>query len=206
MNQILFGLGNPGLRYKNTWHNLGFMLLDRLANQQATAFRSGRGSWLEARVTLAGHDLLLCKPTTYMNLSGQAVHDMCHYYKADPADCLVAFDDLDLPLGELRFRASGSGGNHNGMSHIVQILGSGIPRLRMGFRPPSNEIPSSRWKSFVLAPVPTSMQSHVEEMLERAVDGVTLWLDQGVTAAQNRHNRSSSRDTQEKGDTSPDQG
>ena len=204
MSRILFGLGNPGLRYRNTWHNLGFMLLDRLASAKSTSFRSGRGPWLEARVTLAGQDLLLCKPTTYMNLSGQAVQEMCHFYKVDPADCLVVFDDLDLPLGELRFRAAGSGGNHNGMSHIVQVVGPDIPRLRLGFRPPA-EIPSHRWKAFVLAPVPSSMNSHVEEMLDRALDGVSLWIDEGITAAQNRHNRSTPRDTQKKGDTSPDQ-
>lgn len=186
--RILCGLGNPGARYRNTWHNLGFLLLDRIALREGLGFRSGRGAWLEIRCRLRGEDLLLIKPTTYMNLSGQALQEACSFYKADPAEALVIFDDLDLPLGEIRFRASGSGGNHNGMSHVVQVLGAGIPRLRLGFRPPVT-VESSIWKQFVLAPIPRSVQDAVDEMLERAEEGVDCFLKEGVREAMNRFNR-----------------
>lgn len=184
--QVVCGLGNPGVRYRNTWHNLGFLLLDRIAGDGA--FRSGRGSWLEHRTSLAGRDVLLVKPTTYMNLSGQALQEAAHFYRAAPEDCLVCFDDLDLPLGELRFRASGSGGNHNGMGHVVRVLGPDVPRLRMGFRPP-HPVASAAWKNFVLAPIPSSVAGDVDEMLERAVSGVETWLREGVVEAANRFNR-----------------
>jgi PTH1 family peptidyl-tRNA hydrolase len=183
----IIGLGNPGLRYVRTWHNLGFMLVDRLAGGEG--FRSGRGSFLECRVRREGRDVLLVKPTTFMNLSGQAVAELCAFYKLEPADLLVAFDDLDLPLGELRFREAGSGGNHNGMSHVVQHLGPQVARLRMGFRPP-HPPQSAQWKSFVLAPIPETVREAVADMLEQAEAGVDLWLRSGMREAMNRFNRS----------------
>jgi peptidyl-tRNA hydrolase, PTH1 family len=184
--QVVCGLGNPGLRYRNTWHNLGFMLLDRLAGE--ASFRSGRGSWLECRLELAGRDTLLVKPTTYMNLSGQALQEASQFYKVAPADLLVCFDDLDLPLGEIRLRAFGSGGNHNGMSHAVHVLGPELPRLRMGFRPP-HPPQSAAWKSFVLAPIPSGLQPEIGEMLAAAAEAVGFWLREGIVEAMNRCNR-----------------
>lgn len=194
--QVVCGLGNPGLRYRNTWHNLGFLLLDRLAGDGV--FRSGRGSWLECRLQLAGREVLLVKPTTYMNLSGQALQEATHYYKVAAEDCLVCFDDLDLPLGEIRMRATGSGGNHNGMGHVVRVLGPGLARLRMGFRP-LHPIESAAWKNFVLAPIPASVRDAVDEMIDRAADGVETWLRLGVVEAMNRFNRAAGG----RGDESP---
>ncbi|MFA7331571.1 MAG: aminoacyl-tRNA hydrolase [Candidatus Delongbacteria bacterium] len=184
---VILGLGNPGLRYRNTWHNLGFMLVERLAG--AAGFRSGRGSYLECRLQLEGHDVLLVKPTTFMNLSGQAAAEVSAFYKVDVADLLVVFDDMDLPLGELRFRESGSGGNHNGMSHVVQHLGPRVARLRLGFRPPRT-VESAQWKSFVLAPIPESVRGAVTDMLEEAESGVRILLRSGIREAMNRCNRS----------------
>jgi peptidyl-tRNA hydrolase, PTH1 family len=188
---IICGLGNPGMRYRNTWHNLGFMLVDRLA-QGESGFRSGRGSFLEARLQLEGRELLLVKPTTFMNLSGQALVEACQFYKADPAEALVVFDDIDLPLGEIRFRESGSGGNHNGMSHVVQHLGPQVPRLRLGFRP-LHPVSSAQLKSFVLSPIPEALRGDVGEMLERAEAGVRAFLRGGIRPAMNGWNRSASR-------------
>lgn len=183
----IIGLGNPGLRYKNTWHNLGFMLVERLAD--GAGFRSGRGSFLECRLRLEERDVLLVKPTTFMNLSGQAVAELCSFYKLEPENLLVAFDDMDLPLGEIRFRESGSGGNHNGMSHVVQHLGPQVARLRMGFRPP-HAVSSAQWKNFVLAPIPESVRPLVTEMLEQSEAGVRTLLGSGIREAMNRYNRS----------------
>lgn len=187
---IICGLGNPGLRYRHTWHNLGFMLLDRLAAE--AGFRSGRGSWLEARLQLEGRDVLLLKPTTFMNLSGQALAEACAFYRIEPAQILVVFDDIDLPLGEIRFRESGSGGNHNGMSHVVQHLGLQVPRLRMGFRPP-HAVGSAQLKSFVLSPIPEALRDEVALMLGAAEAGVRTCLSSGIREAMNRCNRAGGR-------------
>ena len=187
---IICGLGNPGLRYRHTWHNLGFMLLDRLAAE--AGFRSGRGSWLESRLQLEGRDVLLLKPTTFMNLSGQALSEACAFYRIEPAQVLVAFDDIDLPLGEIRFRESGSGGNHNGMSHVVQHLGLQVPRLRMGFRPP-HAVGSAQLKSFVLSPIPEALRDDVALMLGAAEAGVRTCLAGGIREAMNRCNRAGGR-------------
>ncbi len=190
--KLLCGLGNPGVRYRNTWHNLGFLLLDLLASRAGAEFRSGRGSFLECRVHLGGEDLLLVKPTTYMNLSGQAVQEARQFYKLETGDLLLAFDDMDLPLGEIRFRREGSGGNHNGMNHILQVLGTRkLQRLRLGFRPPV-EISSSSWKRLVLAPIPTAALDEVQHMLERAAEGLEVFYREGMTAAMNRCNRQAS--------------
>jgi len=194
--QVVCGLGNPGLRYRNTWHNLGFLLLDRLAG--GGAFRSGRGSWLEHRLELAGRDVLLLKPTTYMNLSGQALQEAARFYRVELRECLVCFDDLALPLGELRFRASGSGGNHNGMGHVVRVLGPELARLRMGFRPP-HAVPAAAWRNFVLAPIPAGLRDEVESLLERAAAGVETWLRHGTVEAMNRFNRAAGADPREPG-------
>ncbi|MCA9782237.1 MAG: aminoacyl-tRNA hydrolase [Calditrichaeota bacterium] len=187
--RILCGLGNPGERYRNTWHNLGFLLLDRLAGRSGSSFRSGRGAWLECRLSLLGQDVLLVKPTTFMNLSGQAVREVTQYYRCDLDSVLVIFDDMDLALGQIRFRSDGSGGHHNGMNHILQVMGTkDIARLRLGFRPPV-EVSASQWKSLVLSPIPAAAGSTVDEMLDRAADAVSLYLGEGLTAAMNRYNR-----------------
>lgn len=187
--RILCGLGNPGERYRNTWHNLGFLLLDRLARPGGGLFRSGRGAWLECRLALGGQEVLLVKPTTYMNLSGQAVREVTGYYKVPAGDLLVVFDDMDLALGQIRFRGEGSGGHHNGMNHIVQVMGSdGIHRLRLGFRPPAG-VEAAQWKNLVLSPIPAAATGAVDEMLGRAVDAVDLYYREGLTAAMNRFNR-----------------
>jgi len=161
-------------------------LLDRLAGD--AAFRSGRGSFLECRRSLEGEDLLLVKPTTFMNLSGQALGEACRFYRVENEQVLVAFDDIDLPLGEIRFREQGSGGNHNGMGHVVQHLGPELPRLRMGFRP-LHPVPSAQLRSFVLAPIPEVLRGEVDAMLERAEAGVRAWLREGIRAAMNGWNR-----------------
>lgn len=186
---ILCGLGNPGERYRNTWHNLGFLLLDRLARRGGGSFRSGRGAWLESRLTLEGQDVLLVKPTTFMNLSGQAVREVTQFYKCGLEQALIVFDDMDLALGQIRFRENGSGGHHNGMNHILQVMGtSDIARLRLGFRPPV-EVDAAQWKQLVLSPIPAAAADTVDEMLERAADAVSLYLVEGLKPAMNRFNR-----------------
>jgi peptidyl-tRNA hydrolase, PTH1 family len=202
--RVICGLGNPGLRYRNTWHNLGFILVDRLADAAGVSFRSGRGAFMETRIQLGGEDVLLIKPTTYMNLSGQALREACQFYQVPFEDTLVVLDDMELPLGEIRFRASGSGGNHNGLGHIVQICGKETPRLRLGFRP-LQAVDSTSWKRFVLATIPQALFNDLDEMLENAQEGIGLFLEKGLSKAMNRFNqgggrRKSAKPTEKQGD------
>jgi peptidyl-tRNA hydrolase, PTH1 family len=203
--QVICGLGNPGLRYRNTWHNLGFMLLDRLADAGGTSFRSGRGSFMEARLTLGGQDLLLVKPTTYMNLSGQALREACQFYQIPFEEALVVLDDMDLPLGEIRFRASGSGGNHNGLSHVVQVCGSSVARLRLGFRPPV-AVDSASWKRLVLAPIPQALSPEIDSMLEKASSGVQIFFEKGISTAMNQFNKGGGKRKRERKPEKGDEG
>ena len=128
--RLLVGLGNPGRDYAGTRHNVGFMIADRLAAKSRAEFRTEKG-W-KAAVAKTG-DLLLCKPLTYMNLSGESVRAVSDFYKIAPAEVLVVLDDTALPLGRLRFRPEGSAGGHNGLKSIIEHLGTpAFPRLRIG--------------------------------------------------------------------------
>lgn len=139
--KLVVGLGNPGNDYRDTYHNIGFNALDRLASRfQAPDFAFDKKSnSLLSDVTLFGERVLLCKPQTYMNLSGNAVAQLAHYYKLEPKSVLVAYDDIDIEKGCVRARLSGSAGTHNGMRDIVAKLGStDFARVRIGtgFKPP----------------------------------------------------------------------
>ena len=130
MFRLIVGLGNPGKEYRDTRHNVGFMILDRLAARERAEFRTEK-HW-QAEVARTG-DTLLCKPLTYMNLSGEAARAIGQFYKIEPAQTLVVLDDMALPLGKLRLRESGSAGGHNGLQSLIDCLGTqAIPRLRVG--------------------------------------------------------------------------
>src|SRR6187549_239631 len=128
--RLIAGLGNPGRDYAGTRHNVGFAILDRLAAGAGATFRHEK-KW-QAQVAAIG-DLWLCKPQTYMNLSGESVGALGHFYKIEPSQVLVVLDDMALPLGRLRFREGGSAGGHNGLQSVIDHLGtSAVPRLRVG--------------------------------------------------------------------------
>jgi PTH1 family peptidyl-tRNA hydrolase len=128
--RLIVGLGNPGREYLDTRHNIGFMILDRLAKRESAPFRRER-RW-KAEVAQWG-GTLLCKPLTFMNLSGESVRPLSSFYRFEPAEILVIVDDMALPLGRLRIRPSGSAGGHNGLQSIIENFGTpAIPRLRVG--------------------------------------------------------------------------
>ena len=128
--RLLVGLGNPGREYAETRHNVGFMIIDRLAAKSRAEFRTEK-TW-KAAMSKSG-DLLLCKPFTFMNLSGKSVRAVCDFYKISPAEVLVVLDDTALPLGRLRLRTDGSAGGHNGLQSVIDHLGTpAVPRLRIG--------------------------------------------------------------------------
>ena len=132
MKYLIVGLGNIGDEYRDTRHNIGFNILDALAKASNIVFKDGRYG-ATATMSLKGRQLVLLKPSTYMNLSGNAVVALKNWFKAENSDILIIFDDVDIPFGTIRFRKKGSGGTHNGMRNIVQMLSSEeIPRIRIG--------------------------------------------------------------------------
>lgn len=186
--KLIVGLGNPGRTHAKNRHNIGFLCLDRLARAYGLSF--GRRQ-AKAKVTsgyVGGCKVLLAKPQTFMNLSGQSVGRLVRFYKVLLEDVLVVFDDLDLPLGTIRLRAEGGAGGHNGMRSIIQTLDTqAFPRLRVGIdRPPGRMDPAD----YVLTDFSTEEQAVVDEVLERAVAAIEMWLSQGIEAAMNAFNNS----------------
>lgn len=130
---LIVGLGNPEKKYLNTWHNVGFMCVDRLAQKLGVAFDKGECRAVTAHAKVNGEKVILAKPLTYMNLSGEAVQELVHKYKVEKGNLVVTYDDVDLPLGSVRIRKAGSAGTHNGMKNIVQMLGTTeFARVRVG--------------------------------------------------------------------------
>ena len=179
--RLLVGLGNPGREYRDTRHNVGFMLADRLAARERAPFRTEK-SW-QAEVARAG-DLLLCKPLTYMNLSGQAVRPLAQFYKIDATQMLIVLDDLALPLGKLRLRPDGSAGGHNGLKSIIEHFGTpAVPRLRIGIGAAPGEATGHVLGRFTLEENAALAQS-----LDRAVEAVDCLSTRGLEAAMNAFN------------------
>jgi PTH1 family peptidyl-tRNA hydrolase len=179
--RLLVGLGNPGREYRETRHNVGFLLLDRLALRERAEFHTEKG-W-QAEVARAG-DLLLCKPLTFMNLSGRSVRPLSQFYKIEPAQMLVILDDMALPLGKLRFRKDGSAGGHNGLKSIVEHLGTPcIPRLRVGIGSAERDAVDHVLGRFTLEERPA-----LEQSLDRALEAIDCARTRGLEAAMNAYN------------------
>ncbi len=137
--RLIVGLGNPDDKYKNTFHNLGFMCIDKVAKQLNIEFNKTKYKALIAECKINGQKVILAKPQTYMNLSGESVSELVSFYKIDHKDLIVVYDDYDLNMGSLRIRESGSAGTHNGMRNIVEKLGAtDFARVRVGFKPLEN--------------------------------------------------------------------
>ena len=134
--KLIVGLGNPDDKYKNTFHNLGFMSVDKLAEKLGVEFNKTKCRALVAETRVGAEKVIIAKPQTYMNLSGESVRELVSFYKIEPKNVLVIYDDYDLFKGAVRIRESGSAGTHNGLRNIVQELGHGnFPRVRIGFKP-----------------------------------------------------------------------
>lgn len=130
---LVVGLGNPEKKYFNTFHNMGFAVVDRLVTKLGVTFDKGECRAVTAHAKINGQKVIVAKPVTYMNLSGYAVQELCHKYKIEKGNLIVVYDDIDIPMGSLRIRKNGSAGTHNGMKNIVQMLGTDdFPRVRVG--------------------------------------------------------------------------
>lgn len=184
---LIAGLGNPGRKHQENRHNVGFMAVGRLAGAHDISLTRVEQRAVVGSGHIAGRPLLLAKPQTYMNKSGDAVGPLAAYYKIDPRDVLVIYDDLDLPLGTLRLREQGGAGGHNGMKSIIQHLGNGFPRLRLGIDRPPGRMPPA---AYVLQDFSDEEWDVVDQMLDRAVDVVHAFLHDGVELAMSRFNGS----------------
>ncbi len=181
---LIVGLGNPGRAYEDTRHNVGFMVLDRLAAAAGVSFQS-TPKWQSHLAKIPGCGTLLLKPQTFMNLSGRAIQQLLSFHKWPPEQMLVIYDDVALPLGTLRFREKGSAGGHNGIKSILQHLGTdAFPRLKLGI---GGSAPGEM-VGHVLGKFSPDERPFLENMLATAVDAVQVSRSQGIaTAAQRFH-------------------
>lgn len=183
---LIVGLGNPGKEYANTRHNVGFMVLDALAKKYGLSFGKKEKKADTASGTILGKKVLLARPQTYMNLSGEAARGLMDFYKIDIDHVLVVSDDLDIPLGTLRLRANGGAGGQRGVKSIIQHLGTqDFNRVRFGIgRPPGKMEPSA----YVLQAFKGDDEILAQEVIDRAVKAIETWLTEGIEAAMNKHN------------------
>jgi len=181
--RLLVGLGNPGREYRETRHNVGFMIMDRLAAREHAEFRVEK-RW-RAEVARCG-DTYLCKPLTFMNLSGEAARSIAHFHKIDPGQVLVVLDDMALPLGRLRLRADGSSGGHNGLQSLLEHFSTRVlPRLRIGI----GAAPGAALAvGHVLGRFAPAEQEVLRESLDRALAAIDAAQTDGLAAAMNAFN------------------
>jgi peptidyl-tRNA hydrolase, PTH1 family len=187
--RLLVGLGNPGSEYVGTRHNIGFMVLDRLAQQENLAFTPA-SKW---NCTWARWgEIIVTKPMTYMNRSGDSVGAICHYFRIQVNELLLVVDDVALPLGRLRLRSSGSDGGHNGLKSIIACLGTDFPRLRIGIGAATD---SADLVDHVLSTFSKPELEIVSRSVERATEAIRKVAEEGVEAAMNIFNRAENIDT-----------
>ena len=193
--RVVVGLGNPGPKYTNTRHNVGFRVVAALTEGLGTELVAGRGDFVTGRGTFAGEEVWFVLPLTYMNASGRAVREAVEMLDAGLEDLLVICDDVHLPLGRLRLRRSGSDGGHNGLASIIESLDSdSFARLRVGV----DASPESQDQAeYVLEPFEDSELGAVETMIKDAASAVLLVVRSGLDAAMNQTNRKSSDDRED---------
>jgi PTH1 family peptidyl-tRNA hydrolase len=191
--KVIVGLGNPGLRYAKTRHNLGFWVVDLLSQSWGISLTKHKFSAVIGEGRFGTEPVLLVKPQTFMNRSGEAVADLVGFYKLDLCDLFVVYDDLDLAPGLLRVRAAGSSGGHRGVASIIEHLqSSSFPRLRIGIGQPPEHLDAA---DYVLQ-VPEEAETKIlAEACQRAAEAVEVWLKEGVSAAMNQFNRRQNSET-----------
>lgn len=186
--KLIVGLGNPGIEYQFTPHNLGFLAIDRIANESGVEVRNRNCRALTARAVIEDQQVLLAKPETYMNLSGLSVRELAAKYDIDPAsDLILIYDELDLPLGTIRVRQRGSSAGHNGMESVIGALGTQeFLRIRLGIAPDRKIADGVK---YVLTPFRKAQLKLVDEILDTTLEAVRVILKDGPGAAMNRFNR-----------------
>ncbi|NNE46898.1 MAG: aminoacyl-tRNA hydrolase [Rhodothermales bacterium] len=190
--RVLVGLGNPGEEYEDSRHNIGFRVANLLAERCKLTFDLHKNNAVQGLGTWRGRRVVVSKPTTFMNRSGQAVLALMKQHRVSSRDVLVIVDDIHLPLGEVRLRATGGSGGHNGVQDIIDRMGGGdFPRLRVGI---GREFSRGGQSDFVLSPFDESEGPDVVAAIDRAVEAALTYVVDGVEVAMSRHNRRISRD------------
>lgn len=184
--KLIIGLGNVGGKYTFTRHNVGFMCVDKIALDNGAEFReNSKLKSLITKIYKDGEEYMLVKPTTYMNLSGEAMRAVIDYYKIDPKDMIIVYDDLSLDLGRIRFRASGSDGGHNGIKSVIKYLGSNqFLRLKIGIGP-QPPIPA---EAFVLQNFEKDRLDALKDVLSKSTEAIFYCFDNGIDKTQNKFN------------------
>lgn len=184
--KLVAGLGNIGDKYLFTRHNIGFMAVDMIALNNNLNFKEDKK--LKCFITkykLAGEDVILIKPTTFMNLSGEAVIAVMNYFKIDIKDVIIIYDDIDLPLGKMRIRSNGSSGGHNGIKSIIKHLNSeDFARIKLGIGPQ----PAIKSEAFVLQNFSNEQLADVKSIIKKAAEAVEFYFQEGIANAQNKFN------------------
>ena len=179
---ILVGLGNPGRTYSDTKHNFGFWVLDRFAEKKSLIFQAGKGDYILAKKG----NLICVKPTAFMNNSGRAVLDVKQFFKTEPENFMVIYDDIDLPLGTIRFRDNGGAGGHKGIESIIYHLRSeNFNRLRIGIATNDKMRPAEK---FVLSPFEEDKKELVNEMIKKGYEGIEFYLTHEMNETMNQFN------------------
>ncbi len=185
---LIAGLGNPGKQYRGNRHNVGFMTVDRLAQTLQVNYARMENKALIAKAVYHEERLILAKPQTFMNLSGQPVSALARFYKVPLERIMIVYDDVDLPLGALRIRPAGGSAGQKGMASIIERLGSqAFPRLRVGIGRPPGRMEAA---AYVLQDFSKSEQEFLNESLERAVSALLEWVTQGLESSMNKYNGS----------------
>ena len=185
--KVIVGLGNPGKKYENTRHNIGFAAIDYIAEKEGININTGKHKALVGTGYIDGVKVLLVKPQTFMNLSGESLRPIMDFYKLEPEDFLVIFDDIDLDVGRIRVRRKGSAGGHNGMKSIISHLGSmEFPRIKIGVgaKPAGYDL-----ADYVLGHFTRADREILEERFEDVYDAAKLIVGDDITEAMNRHNK-----------------
>ncbi len=183
---VIAGLGNPGKKYENTRHNMGFLTIDRIAEKNDIKVNKIKHRALVGDGFISGHKVLLVKPQTYMNLSGESLREVMNYYNVDIEDLIVIYDDFDIETGSLRIRKKGSAGSHNGMKSVIyQLKDDGFPRVRVGI----GKSGSLDWKDFVLGKVGGAESDAISQAISNAADAVECMISEGIDIAMNKYNK-----------------
>jgi peptidyl-tRNA hydrolase, PTH1 family len=183
--KAIVGLGNPGSQYKGTRHNVGFDVIDEIARRQSVGFESAPAEALIGKWRRPEEAVLLVKPLTFMNLSGQAIGELARYFKIEVADLIVVVDEVHLPLGKLRARKRGSAGGHNGLKSVIAHLGDEFARLRLGVGRGADQ---RNMADHVLSRFEKDEMAEVERMTARAADASEMFITSGIEAVMNAFN------------------
>ena len=180
--KVIVGLGNPGSNYSLTKHNFGFWVIDKLVKQSSLKYKAGKGEYVFAQ----SNEYMFVKPTTYMNNSGIAIKQFLNYYKLDISSLIIIYDDIDIDLGRIKFRAKGTDGGHNGIKSIIYHLGTdSFDRLKLGIATSMNMRPSEQ---YVLKAFPKKYNNLVDEVIENATSGINYYLKNGISKTMNNFN------------------